>query len=44
MMFAMYASNQAGQNAAVAIYRYSKFADIVKGNPEDINKTNGSNH
>ena len=38
MMFAMYASNPAGQNAAVAIYRYSKFADIVKGNTPEANK------
>ena len=44
MMFAMYASNPAGQNAATAIYRYSKFADVLKGNPTDINKNNGSNN
>jgi hypothetical protein len=34
----MYASNPAGQNAAVAIYRYSKFADVVKGNTPEASK------
>ncbi len=38
MMFAMYASNQAGQNAAAAIYRYSNFADILKGNTPEASK------
>ena len=32
------------QDAAIAFCRYSTFADIVKGNPSDIDKVSGSNH
>ncbi len=39
-----YAGNQKAANAAIAIYRYSKFADIVHGDPSDINKDNGSSY
>ena len=39
-----YSTNEMVQKAAVAIYRYSQFADIVKGNPADVNKDNGSTH
>ena len=36
--------NTVTQNAAIAFYRYSKFADVVKGNPSDIDKVNGSSN
>ena len=42
MMLAAYAGNDVAINAAIAVYRYSKFANIVNGNSSDINKTNGN--
>ena len=38
-----YTTDDTVQKAAVAIWRYSQFADIVKGDPADIDKDNGSN-
>ena len=32
------------QDAMIAFYRYSQAADVVKGNPADISKTNGSSN
>ena len=37
-----YTTDDTVQKAAIAIWRYSQFADIVKGTA-DVNKTNGSN-
>ena len=36
--------NNVTQNAAIALYRYSQAADVVKGNPSDVNKTNGNSN
>ena len=41
MMLASANGNTTTQNAMIAFYRYSKFADIVKGTPADVEKTDG---
>jgi hypothetical protein len=42
MMLKAYEGTDVAINAAIAVYRYSKFADVVHGDPADINKTNGN--